>query len=649
VKGTLVTMMKNQMTRVGFLCAHWCLGVLRSGALNSGLVDLRLLTCSECSACVHAACVQHPTELVGWRRNDWRCRLCRQKMHKCHVCSATGAADVRRCRVSWCGRYHHTKCVGGAVDARRVCPRHRCATCSGAIDDVESVFLACVRCEKLYHAAPECRPSSDAVILLEQRFDSDDDRIVFVRCATHVAPPPPLQPLGAAPSPSFESLDSLLQSVPPTLLSKAPPAQVELESDSSSDAECAATRKPSAEKRKRPAASPPRRKRPGVTRADNDFAPASSSSSSSEEAVPEPEPEPAAAAAAAASVKSSTPSTPSKPKKPQQASPPAKPVVAKPSAPIVAVRKPQREFETAPIVAAVAKPTPVVVAVPQPSVPVVASAASAAAAATAPIGPPRRVLHLKPTSDLKKLTPTATTVPNAAVTASTTTSTTGAAATTTTTAAAAATASTTASAIAESKEFEKNKQRLAEQRAQSQQTLLDSMMADFKVPKRKVEPEAAPVKKERAVLRESPSPTAPVRVLQPPTVVPQVVMPRMTAWDCFFAERAPFAAEVLGAPLTSPPVFAFLQQQWHSLTPAAQQTYVATADAHEHRRMVALDQAERQRFAAAHPEAFECPVCALFITEDLFWPHYEFEVDRKARNAMYRLSGVGAPPAMWKH
>jgi hypothetical protein len=110
-----------------------------------------------------------------------------------------------------------------------------------------------------------------------------------------------------------------------------------------------------------------------VTRADNDFAPASSSSSSSEEAVPEPEPEPAAAAAAAASVKSSTPSTPSKPKKPQQASPPAKPVVAKPSAPIVAVRKPQREFETAPIVAAVAKPTPVVVAVPQPSVPVVAS------------------------------------------------------------------------------------------------------------------------------------------------------------------------------------------------------------------------------------------------------------------------------------
>jgi hypothetical protein len=175
--------MKNQMTRVGFLCAHWCLGVLRSGALNSGLVDLRLLTCSECSACVHAACVQHPTELVGWRRNDWRCRLCRQKMHQvsrvrrplvppmCVAVASRGAVAIITPSV-----------LAAAVDARRVCPRHRCATCSGAIDDVESVFLACVRCEKLYHAAPECRPSSDAVILLEQRFDSDDDRIVFVRC-----------------------------------------------------------------------------------------------------------------------------------------------------------------------------------------------------------------------------------------------------------------------------------------------------------------------------------------------------------------------------------------------------------------------------------------------------------------------------------
>lgn len=544
-------------------------------------------------------------------------------MHPCQVCGETAAADVRRCRVSWCGRYHHSKCVGGSVDARRHCPRHHCATCNGAVDEVESVFLACVRCDKLYHAAPECRPSPESVILLDQHFDAESDRIVFVRCATHDPPAPAFEPLGADPAPSYKTLADLLLAVTPTLLSRAPPTEVELESDSSSDAECAAAAKPTpvVEKRKRPTASPSGRKRPVVTRTDDAFSPASSSS---DDQQAEPDTEPATAA------KTATPQARPKAKKQPQAStqsprPAAKPSAATAAKPIVAIRKPSREFEHPPILAPSKPQTQAAVAQqqqpqqqqqqqpPQPQHQV-------------PAGP--RIVHIKPAGDLKKL--------NAPVPV-------------TSVAATAATSATSVPAVptaAESLEFEKNKQRLAEQRAQSQQTLLDSMSADFKLPKRKVEPEV-PVKKERPVAQPTLSPPVRAPVQQPPQ--PIVKMPRMTAWDCFFAERAPYAAEVLGLPMQSPPVFAFLQQQWHALLPQAQQTYVAAADAHEHRRLVAADAAERQRFAAAHPEAFECPVCALFITEELFWAHFDWETERKARKALFRLSGLGSPPMMWKH
>jgi hypothetical protein len=549
-------------------------------------------------------------------------------MHPCQVCGQTAAADVRRCRVSWCGRYHHSKCVGGSVDARRHCPRHHCANCNGAIDEVESVFLACVRCDKLYHAAPECRPSPDSVILLDQHFDAESDRIVFVRCATHDAPAPLFEPLGADPAPSYKTLADLLLALSPTLLSRAPPTEVELESDSSSDAECAAAKPtPVVEKRKRPTASPSGRKRPVVTRTDDAFSPASSSSDDQQQ--PEPDTLPATAA------KTATPQARPKPKKSTQSPRP----VAKPSSaattakPIVAIRKPSREFEHPPIVVPSKPQTQAPVAQQQPQQQ--QQQQQQQPATNGPSG--RRILHIKPAGDLKKVTPP---VPVASVGVVATIASTTAA----TTAATAANAGPTA---AESLEFEKNKQRLAEQRAQSQQTLLDSMSADFKLPKRKVEPEV-PVKKERPVAQPTLSPPVRAPVQQQPPQ-PIVMMPRMTAWDCFFAERAPYAAEVLGVPITSPPVFTFLQQQWHALPPQAQQTYVAAADAHEHRRLVAADAAERQRFAAAHPEAFECPVCALFITEELFWAHFDWETERKARNALFRLSGLGSPPTMWKH
>jgi hypothetical protein len=335
----------------------------------------------------------------------------------------------------------------------------------------------------------------------------------------------------------------------------------------------------------------------------------------------------------------------------------------------VAREKQQRQFDPTPIKTPVSSDK-------SPAAPTSTAANATAAAPTAVpvIDAPRRKLQLKDPASLKRSAELHRSAGSAPTTTTATMSATAAV-----TSANASTAAAAAVPSAQDVEFQQNMQRMLEKRAQSQRAVLDS---DFKVPLRKATSDdtvaaqrpvgAGPV----AVVRMTPPPAtyqqqpqqpqllpqlsssssssvplpvkgvgAPWKVVPTPAIAAAVPMPpRASAWDCFLAARAPKVAEFLHLPVVSAQVLGVVQQQFIDLPPHERQVYQAMAD--RRRGHVDAAIAEHDRFCAAYPEAFECPACGLYITEEQFWQHYDWEVARKARTG--QLTRVAdAAPRVW--
>jgi hypothetical protein len=514
-----------------------------------------LLRCSECASLVHPACVRHPTDLIGSRRSDWRCRPCHQRAHESFLAAKSAQAAVLTTTTTAAVATKRKRPAGAAAVRRKPAVK-KALTTNTTTNNTNNRSMS--------------SSSSDD--------DSDDD--------DHED--------GEESSSSSSSAASSSSAKAPTTV-KTPPA--------------AAKRTP-----------------------------------------PKP------------TLKATTAVTPPKPK-PIQILFSAPPVVQTPLAR-------DRLFDATPAKSVIASNDR------SPSAAAAAAGVSAppVAAATTPTptvppvnDPPRRKLQLKDPASLKRSAELHRSSGSA--------TTTGAAAAAATAAAAASSATASTAPVAavpsaQDVEFQQNMQRMLEKRAQSQRAVLD---ADFKVPLRKAQSDdpaashrpvgAGPV----AVVRIVPPPLPPLPSLLSPPVklkqaegvgalwkvvpTPAVASPvlaqaRVSAWDCFLAARAPLVANYLHLPVKSAQVLGVVQQQFIDLAPHEKQMYHAMAD--RRRQNVDAAIAEHDRFQAAFPEAFECPACALYITEDQFWQHYEWEAARKARHGqLTRLADVGAPPRLW--
>jgi hypothetical protein len=519
-----------------------------------------LLRCSECASLVHPACVRHPTDLIGSRRSDWRCRPCHQRAHESFLAAKSAQAAVLTTTTTTATAAAPTKRKrpAGAAAVRRKPAVKKVATLTNNNNNNNESMSS---------------SSSDD--------DSDDD--------------------------DHEDGE---------------------ESSSSSSSSSASAASSS------PAKAPTAAKTPPVA---------------TKRTPPKP------------TLKATTAVTPPKPK-PIQILFSAPPVAQTPLArdrlfdatPAKSVIASNDRSPSAAAAAAVSAPPVAAATTPTPTVPPVND-------------PPRRKLQLKDPASLKRSAELHR--------SSGSVTTTGAAAAATTAAAASsATASTAPVAAvpsAQDVEFQQNMQRMLEKRAQSQRAVLD---ADFKVPLRKAQSDdpaashrpvgAGPVAVVRLVPPPQPPPqpsllSPPVKLKQaegvgalwkvvptPAVASPVLAQARVSAWDCFLAARAPLVANYLHLPVKSAQVLAVVQQQFIDLAPHEKQMYHAMAD--RRRQNVDAAIAEHDRFQAAFPEAFECPACALYITEDQFWQHYEWEVARKARHGqLARLADVGAPPRLW--